>query len=83
MWNTPRQVSIKKQGGGYILNNIEIIKAKGNAMKYIGVLIKHDREALMHILSRVQEYLLTEQAMEAEALFQANLAIQRAKHGKA
>ena len=74
---------IQKQGGGYILDNIDIIRAKGNAMKCIGVLIKHDRESLMHILNHVREYLLEEKAMEAEALYQANLAIQKAKHGKA
>jgi hypothetical protein len=52
-------------------------------MQSIGVLIKHDREALMDIITIVQEYLLAEKVAETEALFQANLIIQKVKHGKA
>lgn len=52
-------------------------------MSSIGVLINHDRDTLMQILTWVKEHLLAEEALEVEALFQANLAIQKAKNGKA
>ena len=69
--------------GVYILENIKIIRARGNAMGSISILLHHDRETLMQILGWVKSHLHEEKAMEVEALHQANLAIQKAKNGKA
>jgi hypothetical protein len=65
------------------LDKTKIIRARAAAMGSIGVLIQHDRETLMQILTFVKDHLLREEAMEANALYQANLAIQKAKNGKA
>jgi len=65
------------------MDELKLVRAKAAAISSIGVLMKHDRESLMQLLTFVKNHLLTEQAMEAEALFQANLAIQKAKNGKA
>ena len=65
------------------MDNVRIIRARAGAMSSIGVLLHHDRESLLQIMDWVKEHLLAEEAMEAEALYQANLAIQKAKHGKA
>jgi hypothetical protein len=65
------------------MDNIKLVRARAAAMGSIGVLLHHDRETLMQIMTWVKEHLLAEEAIEVEALFQANLAIQKAKHGKA
>ena len=65
------------------MDNIKLVRAKAAAISSIGVLMKHDRESLMQLLTFVKNHLLAEEAMEKEALFQANLAIQKAKNGKA
>ena len=65
------------------MNDIKLVRAKAAAISSIGVLMRHDRESLMQLLTFVKNHLLAEEAMEAEALYQANLAIQKAKHGKA
>lgn len=62
---------------------MKLVRARAAAMGSIGVLIQHDRETLMKILTFVKDHLLREEAMEAEALYQANLVIQKAKNGKA
>ena len=62
---------------------MKLVRARAAAMGSIGVLIQHDRETLMKILTFVKDHLLREEAMEADALYQANLAIQKAKNGKA
>jgi hypothetical protein len=65
------------------MNEIKLVRARAAAMGSIGVLLHHDRETLMQILGWVKSHLHEEKAMEVEALHQANLAIQKAKHGKA
>ena len=65
------------------MDNIKLVRARAAAMGSIGVLLHHDRETLLKILSFVKEHLLAEEAMEAESLYLANLAIQKAKNGKA
>ena len=65
------------------MNELKIVRARAAAMGSIGVLLHHDRESLMQILGWVTSHLKEEEAMAAEALFQANLAIQKAKNGKA
>jgi len=65
------------------MDNMKLVRARAAAMGSIGVLIQHDRETLMKILTFVKDHLLREEAMEADALYQANLAIQKAKNGKA
>jgi len=65
------------------LDNIKLMRARAAAMGSIGVLIHHDREALMQILGWVKDRLQAEEVMEEKALYQANLAIQKAKNGKA
>jgi hypothetical protein len=65
------------------MDNMKLVRARAAAMGSIGVLIQHDRETLMKILTFVKDHLLREEAMEAEALYQANLVIQKAKNGKA
>ena len=62
---------------------MKLMRARAAAMGSIGVLIHHDREALMQILGWVKDRLQAEEVMEEEALYQANLAIQKAKNGKA
>ena len=62
---------------------MKLMRARAAAMGSIGVLIHHDREALMQILGWVKGRLQAEVVMEEEALYQANLAIQKAKNGKA
>jgi hypothetical protein len=65
------------------MNDIKIVRARAAAMGSIGVLLHHDRDTLMQILVWVKSHLHAEKAMEVEALHQANLAIQKAKNGKA
>ena len=65
------------------MNDIKLIRARAAAMGSIGVLLHHDRECLMQILGWVKSHLHEEKVMEVEALHQANLAIQKAKNGKA
>lgn len=65
------------------MDNIKLMRARAAAMGSIGVLIHHDREALMQILGWVKDRLQAEEVMEEKALYQANLAIQKAKNGKA
>jgi hypothetical protein len=65
------------------MDDMKLVRAKAAAISSIGVLMRHDREALMHLLTFVKDRLLEEESMAAEALFQANLAIQKAKNGKA
>jgi hypothetical protein len=62
---------------------MKLIRAKGAAMHSLGILINHDRESLQQILTFVKDHLLEEEAHANRALYQANLAIQKAKHGKA
>ena len=52
-------------------------------MGSIGVLIEHDRETLMQILTWVKEHLLAEEAMATRAMFLADEAIRKAQNGKA
>ena len=52
-------------------------------MSSIGVLLHHDRESLMQIMSWVKEHLLAEEAMAVRAMFEANEAIRKAQNGKA
>lgn len=61
----------------------DIKKARAAAMGSIGVLLQHDRETLLQILGWVKEHLAAEEEMKNECLYEANLAIQKAKHGKA
>jgi hypothetical protein len=65
------------------MDELKIVRARAAAMGSIGVLLHHDREALMQILSWVTSHLKEEELMVKESLFQANLAIQKAKNGKA
>ena len=52
-------------------------------MSSIGVLINHDRESLLKIISWVEDHLLEEKVMEENALLAANAAIRKAQYGKA
>ena len=65
------------------MNELKLVRARAAAMGSIGVLLHHDRETLMQILGWVKSHLHEEKVMEVEALHQANLAIQKAKNGKA
>jgi hypothetical protein len=65
------------------MDNVKIIRARGAAMSSIGVLINHDRETLMQILTWVKEHLLEEEAMEVRAMLLADEAIRKAQNGKA
>lgn len=65
------------------MNNIKIVQARGDALGSISILLHHDRETLMQILGWVKSHLHEEKEMAAESLYQANLAIQKAKNGKA
>ena len=52
-------------------------------MGSIGILIEHDRETLLQILTFVKEHLLAEEAMAVRAMFEANEAVRKAQYGKA
>ena len=65
------------------MDELKLVRAKAAAMGSIGVLIQHDREALIQILDLIKDHLLQEKIMAERALYQTNLAIQKAKHGKA
>ena len=65
------------------MDELKLVRAKAAAMGSIGVLIQHDREALLQILDLIKDHLLQEKIMATQALYQANLAIQKAKNGKA
>ena len=65
------------------MDELKLVRAKAAAMGSIGVLIQYDREALLEILDLIKDHLLQEKIIATKALYQANLAIQKAKHGKA
>jgi hypothetical protein len=65
------------------MDELKLVRAKAAAMGSIGVLIQYDREALIQILDLIKDHLLQEKIMARQALYQANLAIQKAKNGKA
>ena len=65
------------------MDDMKLIRARAAAMGSIGVLLHHDRDTLIQIMGWVKDHLKAEKAMEVEALNQANLAIQKAKNGKA
>jgi D-arabinose 1-dehydrogenase-like Zn-dependent alcohol dehydrogenase len=65
------------------MDELKLVRAKAAAMGSIGVLIQYDREALIQILDLIKDHLLQEKIMATQALYQANLAIQKAKNGKA
>jgi len=65
------------------MDELKLVRAKAAAMGSIGVLIQYDREALLEILDLIKDHLLQEKIMATQALYQANLAIQKAKNGKA
>ena len=52
-------------------------------MSSIGVLINHDRESLLQIISWVEDHLLEEKAMQENAMLAAHAAIRKAQYGKA
>lgn len=52
-------------------------------MGSIGILIEHDRETLLQILTFVKEHLLAEEAMATRAMLEANEAVRKAQYGKA
>ena len=62
---------------------MKLMRAKAAAMGSIGVLIQHDREALLQILDLIKDHLLEEQLMATRAMFEANQAIRKAQNGKA
>ena len=63
--------------------NIKLVRARAAAMSSIGVLINHDRESLLQIISWVEDHLLEEKVMEENALLAAIAAIRKAQYGKA
>ena len=65
------------------MDELKLVRARGAAMHSLGILIQHDRESLLQIIDFVKQHLLEEEAQATKALYQANLAIQKAKHGKA
>jgi hypothetical protein len=65
------------------LDKTKIIRARAAAMGSIGVLIEHDRETLLQILTFVKEHLLAEEAMAVRAMLEANEAVRKAQYGKA
>ena len=65
------------------MDELKLVRAKAAAMGSIGVLIQYDREALIQILDLIKDHLLQEKIMATRALYQTNLAIQKAKNGKA
>ena len=62
---------------------MKLIRARAAAMGSIGVLIQHDRETLLQILSFIKDHLLAEEALENEAMQMAYFVIEKAKNGKA
>ena len=65
------------------MNDMKLVRARAAAMSSIGVLLQHDREALLSIISWVENHLQNEQAREADALLAANESIRKAQYGKA
>jgi hypothetical protein len=65
------------------MDELKLVRAKAAAMGSIGVLIQYDRESLLQILDLIKDHLLQEKIMATRALYQTNLAIQKAKNGKA
>jgi hypothetical protein len=65
------------------MNEIKIVRARAAAMSSIGVLINHDRESLLQIISWVEDHLLEEKVKEENALLDAIAAIRKAQYGKA
>jgi hypothetical protein len=65
------------------MNDIKLIRAKAAAISSIGVLMRHDRESLMQILTFIKNHLLDEEAHANRAMFEANIAIRKAQNGKA
>jgi|TARA_R110002126_G_scaffold187960_3_gene336452 hypothetical protein len=65
------------------MNDIKLIRARAAAMGSIGVLLHHDRDALMQILGWIKSHLQEEEAMAVRAMFEANEAIRKAQYGKA
>jgi hypothetical protein len=65
------------------LNNIKLVRARAAAMSSIGVLINHDRESLLQIISWVEDHLLEEKVMQENAMHAAIAAIRKAQYGKA
>ena len=65
------------------MDNMKLVRARGAAMHSLGILINHDRESLMQILTFVKDHLLEEEAKATKALFLANEAIRKAQYGKA
>lgn len=65
------------------MNELKLVRARAAAMGSIGVLLHHDRETLMQIMTWVKEHLLEEETMAVRAMFEANEAIRKAKNGKA
>ena len=52
-------------------------------MHSLGILMNHDRESLMQILTFVKDHLLEEEARETKAMFLANEVVRKAQYGKA
>jgi hypothetical protein len=65
------------------LNKLQLLRAKGNARHSLEILINHDREALMQILTFVKNHLLEEEAQATKAMFLANEVVRKARYGKA
>jgi hypothetical protein len=65
------------------MDKLKLVRAKAAAMGSIGLLIQYDRESLLQILDLIKDHLLEEKIMATQALYQANLAIQKAKNEKA
>jgi hypothetical protein len=65
------------------MDKFKLIRAKGTAMHSLGILMNHDRESLMQILTFVKDHLLEEEARETKAMFLANEVVRKAQYGKA
>jgi hypothetical protein len=65
------------------MDNMKLVRAKAAAISSICVLMKHDRDALMHLLTFVKDKLVEEESMAVRAMFEANEAIRKAQYGKA
>jgi hypothetical protein len=65
------------------MDELKLVRAKGAAMHSLGILINHDREALMQILTFVKEHLLEKEAQATKAMFLANEVVRKARYGKA
>ena len=65
------------------MDNLKLLRAKGAAMHSLGILINHDRESLMQILTFVKNHLLEEEAQATKAMFLANEVVRKARYGKA